>query len=99
MTYMSRAWSVSARVELLIERHHGGDRRAAARTLEIAPERLAGLLSGDWGEFSLDALAALVLRHGVSVPWLLGMEWYAGESRIAPDRRELERPSQQCGNA
>jgi hypothetical protein len=46
----------SARVEELIERHDGGDRDTAARRLGIAPDRLAGLLSGDWRKFSLEAL-------------------------------------------
>lgn len=65
------ASDVSARVEALIGRRHGGDRRAAARHLGIEPERLAGLLSGDWRRFSLDALAALVRGYGVRVEWLL----------------------------
>jgi hypothetical protein len=50
------ASNVSARVEELIERHDGGDRDTAARRLGIAPDRLAGLLSGDWRKFSLEAL-------------------------------------------
>jgi hypothetical protein len=74
MTPAAWAWNVSARVDLLIERHHGGDRGAAAHALGIAPDGLAGMLSGDWREFTLDALAALVLGHGVTVPWLLGLD-------------------------
>ena len=74
MTSAAGAWTVSARVDLLIERYHGGDRRAAAHALGIAPADLAGMLSGDWREFTLDAFAALVLGHGVAVPWLLGLD-------------------------
>jgi hypothetical protein len=74
MTPAAWASNVSARVDLLIERHHGGDRGAAAHALGIAPEGLAGMLSGDWCEFTLDALAALILGHGVTVPWLLGLD-------------------------
>lgn len=83
MTPAAWAWNVSARVDLLIERHHGGDRGAAAHALGIAPEGLAGLLSGDWREFTLDALAALVLGHGVTVPWLLGLDACAVAARDA----------------
>lgn len=66
-----RARHVSSRVEALIDRHHAGDRSAAARRLGIDPERLTGLLSGDWGQFTLDALAALLVGYDVSVDWLL----------------------------
>jgi hypothetical protein len=66
------AVEVSARVETLIARHHDGDHGAAARRMGIEPERLSELLSGDWGRFSLDALAAVVGRHPVSIAWLLG---------------------------
>jgi hypothetical protein len=31
-----------------------------------------GLLSGDWRHFSLDALAAVIRIHGVTIDWLLG---------------------------
>ena len=65
------ASNVSARVEELIERHDGGDRDMAARRLGIAPERLAGLLSGDWRKFSLEALAAAVRGYSVSLEALL----------------------------
>lgn len=81
MTSAAWAWNVSARVDLLIERHHGGDRFAAAHALGIAPEGLAGMLSGDWREFTLDVLAALVLGHGVTVPWLLGLDPGAATAR------------------
>ena len=79
----SAAWAqhVSARVGLLIDRHHGGDRGAAAHALGIAPDVLAGMLSGDWREFTLDALTALVLGHGVTVPWLLGLDACTATSR------------------
>jgi hypothetical protein len=81
MTPAEWARTVSARVDLLIERRHGGDRGAAAQALGIAPEGLDGLLSGDWREFTLDALAALVLFHGVTVPWLLGLDGCAVTAR------------------
>lgn len=72
------ASNVSARVKALIAHHDGGDARAAARALGLDPDRLAGLLSGDWDRFSLDALAALVRGYGVSPGWLL-------TSGIAPE--------------
>lgn len=65
------ASNVSARVEELIERHDGGDRATAAQRLGIAPDGLAGLLSGDWRRFSLDALATLVQGYRVSLDSLL----------------------------
>jgi hypothetical protein len=69
----SSAAAVSARVETLILRHHDGDHSVAARRIGIEQERLMGLLSGNWELFSLDAIAAVVDRHPVSVAWLLGM--------------------------
>ena len=68
---MVLASDVSARVAALIARHHGGDRHAAANHLGIEPDCLAGLLSGDWRRFSLDAFTALVCGYGVGVDWLL----------------------------
>jgi hypothetical protein len=65
------ASDVSARVETLIARHHRGNRRAAAHQLGIEPDRLDGLLSGDWRRFTLDALAALVRGYQVNLHWLL----------------------------
>lgn len=65
------ASNVSARVKALIACNDGGNRRAAARALGVDPECLAGLLSGDWRQFSLEALAALVRGYGVSPAWLL----------------------------
>jgi len=65
------ASDVSARIAGLIERHHRGDRGAAAQRLGVNPKRLAGLLSGDWRQFSLDTLVALVVGYGVSPSWLL----------------------------
>jgi hypothetical protein len=65
------ASNVSDRVKALIEHNDGGDERAAARALGLDPDCLAGLLSGDWERFSLDALAALVRGYGVSPGWLL----------------------------
>jgi hypothetical protein len=67
------AAAVSARVETLILRHHDGDPCAAARQIGIEQERLIGLLSGNWELFSLDALAAVMDRHPVSIAWLLGL--------------------------
>jgi hypothetical protein len=55
----------------LIKQNDGGDRDTAARRLGIAPDRLAGLLSGDWRRFSLDALAALVQGYSVTMDSLL----------------------------
>lgn len=70
---MTLGSAVSARVKSLIDRHHRGNRLAAAQTLGVNPEQLAGLLSGDWMRFSLDALAALVCHYDVSVDWLLAL--------------------------
>jgi hypothetical protein len=58
----------------------------AAQSLGIEPDGLAGLLSGDWRRFSLDALAALVCSHDVNVRWLFG-------SDHSPRRREVLAPT------
>jgi hypothetical protein len=84
----SHGTAVSARVALLIARHHGGDEIAAATSLGIERQSLTDLLSGDWQRFSLDALAALVTTHGVSVRWLLG-----SSPVRTPHRRPLSTPS------
>jgi hypothetical protein len=68
------ATAVSARVDGLIARHHGGDNALAARRLGIDPKLLAGILSGDWRQFSLDALIAIIRVHGVTIDWLLGSD-------------------------
>jgi len=68
---MILASDVSARVRALIAQHDGGNARAAAHALGIDQAGLAGLLSGDWRRFSLDALAALVRGYRVSPTWLL----------------------------
>ena len=68
---MILASDVSARVRTLIARHDGGNARAAAHALGIDQAGLAGLLSGDWQRFSLDAFAAIVRGYGVSPTWLL----------------------------
>lgn len=68
----SSASDVSARVGGLIERYYSGDHSLAARRLGIDPKLLGGLLSGDWRQFSLDALAAVIRTHGVTIDWLLG---------------------------
>jgi hypothetical protein len=65
------AAAVSARIEALIVRHHAGDRHAAALEIGIDGEQLSGLLSGDWQLFSLDALAAIIRQHTLSIEWLL----------------------------
>jgi hypothetical protein len=58
---------ISAHIALLIESHDGGDRKTAGRRLGIAPDRLDGLLSGDWKRFSLEGLAQVVQGYGVSI--------------------------------
>jgi hypothetical protein len=63
---------MSVRIEGLIERYHEGDRGRAAIRLGITPQLLDGLLSGDWRQFSLDALIAVIHTHGVTIDWLLG---------------------------
>jgi hypothetical protein len=63
---------VSARVGVLVERYHGGNRGIAAERFGIKPELLDGLLTGDWRQFSLDALVAVIRTHGVTIDWLLG---------------------------
>ena len=68
---MILASDVSARIAALIERHHRGDRRAAAQRLGVDAHQLAGLLSGDWCRFSLDTLAAVIAGYGVNASWLM----------------------------
>ena len=63
---------VSARVGSLVEHYHGGDRGIAAKRIGIKPELLDGLLTGDWRQFSLDALVAVIRTHEVTIDWLLG---------------------------
>jgi transcriptional regulator with XRE-family HTH domain len=65
--HMISAGNLSARFECLIESYDGGDRETAGRRLGIAADQLAGLLSGDWRRFSLEALARLVQGYGVSL--------------------------------
>ena len=81
----SSGTEVSGRVDGLIARYHGGDRDLAARRLGIKPELLTGLLSGDWRQFSLDALVAVIRTHGVSIDWLLGSSGGAWDD-VVPDR-------------
>jgi transcriptional regulator with XRE-family HTH domain len=81
---LPRASDVSARVQTLIAFHEKGDRRATARRLGIDVSQLTGLLSGDWGQFSLDALGALVATYGVSIDWLLALR---------PEPRPQPRPA------
>jgi hypothetical protein len=76
---------VSARVGALVERCHGGDRRLAAERFGIKPELLDGLLTGDWRQFSLDALVAVIRTHGVTIDWLLGSTGGVGET-VRPGR-------------
>lgn len=68
------ASDVSARVQTLIAFHEKGDKRATARRLGVDVRELTGLLSGDWRQFSLDALGAVVLTYGVSIEWLLALQ-------------------------
>jgi hypothetical protein len=68
------AGAVSARIERLISRYHDADRDLAARRLGIEPAILDGLLSGDWRQFSLDGLVAVIRTHRVTVDWLVGSE-------------------------
>jgi hypothetical protein len=82
------ASNVSARVGELIERNDGGDHETAARRLGIAPDRLAGLLSGDWRRFSLDALAAMVRGYSVSLDSLLASP--AGPAAVRPPSPTVE---------
>jgi hypothetical protein len=62
---------VSARVHLLIARHHAGDCHAAAAQLGIEFATLAGMLASDWRQFSLGAIAVIVRAYDVSPAWLL----------------------------
>jgi hypothetical protein len=76
---------VSARVGALVERYHGGNRGIAAERFGIKPELLDGLLTGDWRQFSLDALVAVIRTHGVTIDWLLGSTGGVWEA-VPPDR-------------
>jgi hypothetical protein len=86
------ATAVSARVEGLIARHHGGDTALAARRLGIDPKLLAGILSGDWRQFSLDALVAVIRTHGVTIDWLLGSPGSWQEVEWSADGMNLPSP-------
>ena len=88
----SSASDVSARIDGLIERYHGGDHGLAALRLGIEPRLLAGLLSGDWRQFSLDALAAVIRTHGVTIDWLLGSPTALHE-RLTSSGHLVERPT------
>jgi hypothetical protein len=65
------ASNLSARIHALIAHHHAGDSDAAAQQLGLEPDTLAGLLTGDWRQFSLAALAVIVRAYDVSPAWLL----------------------------
>jgi hypothetical protein len=84
------ASNLSARVHALITHHHAGDRRAAAEQLGIEPDTLAGLLTGDWRQFSLAALAVIVRVYNVSPAWLLAAA-SGVDSPLAPRSSELLR--------
>jgi len=73
-------------VGALIERCHGGDRGLAARHLGVKRELLDGLLSGDWRQFSLDALVAVIYTYGVTIDWLIGSSGSTWEA-AAPSRQ------------
>ena len=81
------ASDVSARVQALVAFHEKGDKRATARRLGIDVRQLTGLLSGDWRQFSLDALGALVLTYGVSIDWLLALHLEPRTATTAGDSR------------
>ena len=95
---MILASDVSARISGLIERHHRGDRGAAAHRLGVNPHRLAGLLSGDWRQFSLDTMVALLVGYGVSPSWLLSAADGAegGPDGLVPEGRAVVRPAAQA---
>lgn len=84
------ASNLSARVHALIAHHHAGDRCAAAEQLGIEPDTLAGLLTGDWRQFSLAALAVIVRAYDVSPAWLLAATSGADMS-LSPRSSELLR--------
>jgi hypothetical protein len=62
---------LSARVHSLIARHHAGDCRAAAAQLGIEHDALAAMLTSDWRQFSLRAIAVIVRAYDVTPAWLL----------------------------
>jgi hypothetical protein len=80
------AGTVSTRIARLIDSHDGGDRETAGRRLGIAPERLDGLLSGDWRRFSLEALAKVVQGYSVSIDELIGFPPREAPPRPLPGR-------------
>jgi hypothetical protein len=62
---------IAGRVRHLIERHHAGDRHAAAAHLGVPVPALADVLSGQWERMRADVLAAVVRAYGVSAAWLV----------------------------
>jgi hypothetical protein len=87
------ASNLSARVHALIAHHHAGDPHVAAQKLGIEPDMLAGLLTGDWRQFSLAALAVIVRAYDVSPAWLLAATSGADLTR-APRSPEMLRLQQ-----
>jgi hypothetical protein len=87
------ASNLSARVFALIAHHHAGDSHVAAHELGIEPDTLAGLLTGDWRQFSLAALAVIVRAYDVTPAWLLAAT-SGSELSLAPSSPELVRLSQ-----
>jgi hypothetical protein len=80
-------------VHALIAHHHAGDANAAAQKLGIEPDLLCGLLTSDWRQFSLAALAVIVRAYNVSPSWLLAATSGADIS-LAPRSPEVLRLSQ-----
>jgi hypothetical protein len=84
------ASNLSARIHALIAHHHAGDPHAAAQQLGLEPDTLAGLLTGDWRQFSLAALAVIVRAYDVTPAWLLAATTGA-DSSLAPRSPEMLR--------
>lgn len=80
------AGNVSTRIARLIESHDGGDRETAGHRLGIAPERLDGLLSGDWRRFSLEALAQVIQGYGIPIDELFAFAPAQAPPRPLPGR-------------
>jgi hypothetical protein len=80
------ASNLSARVGSLIAHHHAGDPRAAAAQLGLEHHELAGLLTGDWRQFSLGALAVIVRAYDVGPAWLFATTTGSEASTAHPPR-------------
>lgn len=78
---MNSAACIAARVRMLVERHDGGDIRAAAARLGVPTVVLEDMLTGEWSRMRADVLAAVVRTYGVAVDWLI--------SFTAPDTTDI----------